>query len=305
MEARRGHVRGTPRRAVAWSLSAAAVSSHRMTDRPAPKKSLGQNFLVDRNIAQKIVGAFDPKPGELVVEIGPGQGALTGLLLESGCRLVAIELDERMVELLRQTHGAALDIVQRDVLKVDLTALARERGVDRLRVIGNIPYYITSPILFHLIDHRDAVIDASLMMQREVAERLVAKPRTKEYGILSVMTQTYSEPRLVVNVGPRCFFPPPRVNSAVINLRFRPLEGITGIERQHGTLVRAAFNQRRKTLRNALASVIDDGEQRERVFAAAGIGATQRAEELGPADFIRLARGWVEEVAHARQAQDQ
>jgi 16S rRNA (adenine1518-N6/adenine1519-N6)-dimethyltransferase len=114
------------------------------------------------------------------------------------------------------------------------------------------------------------------------------------------MTQTYSEPRLVVNVGPKCFFPPPRVNSAVVNLRMRYAEGIAGVERQHGTLVRAAFNQRRKTLRNALASVIADGEQRDRVFAGAGIGATQRAEELTPADFIRLARVWAEETARAR-----
>jgi 16S rRNA (adenine1518-N6/adenine1519-N6)-dimethyltransferase len=275
-----------------------------MTVRPAPKKSLGQNFLVDRNIAQKIVREFDPKPGELVVEIGPGQGALTGLLIESGCRLVAIELDERMSELLAAEHGEALEIIRQDVLKVDFAALAREHGVERLRVIGNIPYYITSAILFHLIEHRDVIIDASLMMQREVAERLVAKPRTKDYAILAVMIQTFAEPRLVVNVGPKCFFPPPRVNSAVINLRFRPAEGIEGIERQHGTLVRAAFGQRRKTLRNALASVIADGEQRERVFAGAGIGATQRAEELAPADFIRLARLWTEETAHARPPAD-
>jgi 16S rRNA (adenine1518-N6/adenine1519-N6)-dimethyltransferase len=276
-----------------------------MTDRPAPKKSLGQNFLVDRNIAQKIVREFDPKPGETVVEIGPGQGALTGLLLESGCRLVAIELDKRMVEVLHAEHGTALEILEQDVLRVDFTALARERGVERLRVIGNIPYYITSAILFHLIEHRGVLVDASLMMQREVAERLVAKPRSKDYGILAVMTQTYSEPRLVVNVGPKCFFPPPRVNSSVVNLRFRLTEGVAGVERQHQVLVRAAFGQRRKTLRNALASVIADGEQRERVFAGAGIGATQRAEELSPADFIRLARIWAETTADARTPADQ
>lgn len=276
-----------------------------MTDRPEPKKSLGQNFLVDRNIAQKIVREFDPKPGETVVEIGPGQGALTGLLLESGCRLVAVELDQRMVELLRAEHGDALEILQQDVLRVDFTAMAHERGVEKLRVIGNIPYYITSAILFHLIEHRGVINDASLMMQREVAERLVAKPRTKDYGILAVMTQTYSEPRLVVNVGPRCFVPAPRVNSSVINLRFRYAEGIAGFEHQHQVLVRAAFGQRRKTLRNALASVIADGEQREKVLAGAGVGATQRAEELTPADFIRLARSWAEESAHARSTPGQ
>ena len=260
-----------------------------MTDRPAPKKSLGQNFLVDKNIAQKIVREFDPRPEEVVVEIGPGQGALTGLLVESGCRLVAVELDARMVELLREQYDAALDVVEQDVLRVDFASLAAQYGVERVRVIGNIPYYITTPILFHLIEHRASIVDASLMMQREVAERLVAPPRTKDYGILAVMTQTYSEPRHVVNVGPRCFFPPPRVNSAVVNLRFRPMDGIAGVELVHQRLVRAAFGQRRKTLRNALASVIADGEQRDRVFEEAGIGATQRAEELTPGDFIRLA----------------
>jgi 16S rRNA (adenine1518-N6/adenine1519-N6)-dimethyltransferase len=291
--------RGGLRRAVGAEVRGRPFPSYlaRMTDRPAPKKSLGQNFLVDRNIAQKIVREFDPKPGELVVEIGPGQGALTGMLVESGCRLVAVELDPRMVELLVEQHGTALEIIQQDVLRVDFGALARERGADRLRVIGNIPYYITSPILFHLIEQRAVISDASLMMQREVADRLVAKTRSKDYGILAVMTQTYSEPRLVVNVGPKCFFPPPRVNSAVVSFRFRDAEGISGIERQHQTIVRAAFNQRRKTLRNALASVIADGEQRDRVFAGAGIGATQRAEELTPDDFIRLARTWAEEIA--------
>lgn len=261
-----------------------------MIDRPAAKKSLGQNFLVDRNIAQKIVREFDPQPGDVVVEIGPGQGALTSLLIASGCRVIAIEIDPRMVEVLRATHGDALEVIGQDVLGVDFGAIARASGVERVRVIGNIPYYITSAILFHLIEQRSWIADASVMMQREVAERLVSRPRTKDYGILAVMTQTYADARHVVNVGPRCFSPVPRVNSAVINLRFRNIEGIEGIEDAHQVLVRAAFGQRRKTLRNALGSVIADGEQRDRVFERAGIGATQRAEELSPADFIRLAR---------------
>ena len=258
--------------------------------RPEPKKSLGQNFLVDRNIAAKIVREFAPSPGDIVVEIGPGQGALTGLLVESGCTLVAVELDRRMVELIGERYGTGVEVIEQDVLSVDLRAVAERHGVRKLRVIGNIPYYITSPIIFHLIDHREIVQDAVLMMQREVADRLVARPRSKDYGILSVMVQTYGQAKLLLNVGPRCFFPPPKVTSAVVRMAFQDAEGIGGIEREHRAVVRGAFNQRRKTLRNSLAQLIPNQEERDRIFEQAGIGPTQRAEELSREDFIRLAR---------------
>lgn len=259
-------------------------------DHIKPKKSLGQNFLIDRNIAEKIVREFDPKPEEMVVEIGPGEGALTGLLLESGCRLIAVELDSRAAEKIRSSYGTRIEVVEGDFLKTDLRAIARDQGASRLRVIGNIPYYITSPILFHLIDQREVVSDAMMMMQREVADRLVAKPRTKDYGILAVMAQTYALPKRLFDVGSRCFFPPPRVTSSVVRLDFRDLEGIAGIERQHRQIVRAAFNQRRKTLRNSLAQLLSTQQERDRVFGQAGIDGGERAEELGPEEFIRLTR---------------
>lgn len=271
-------------------------------DRITPKKSLGQHFLTDRNIAGKIVREFAATPEDLVVEIGPGEGALTGLLIESGVRPVAIEVDPRAAENLRARYGTAIEVIEGDVLKSDLRAIAAEHGGRKLRVIGNIPYYITSPILFHLFGSREVIADAMLMMQREVADRLVAKPRTKEYGILAVMTQTYSKPRLLFNVGPRCFYPPPRVNSSVLRFEFCDREGIAGVEREHRDLVRGAFSQRRKTLRNSLAQLVSIEEERGRILEGASINSTQRAEELSPDDFIRLARVFADAQARKRGA---
>jgi len=254
-----------------------------------PKKSLGQHFLTDRNIAARIVREFAPQPGETVLEIGPGEGALTGLLVESGCRLIAIELDPRAADKIRSTYGDRVEVIGEDILRIDLHDIARRHGVERLRVIGNIPYYITSPILFHLIDNSPAVGDAVLMMQLEVAQRLTARPRTKEYGILAVVTQTFAEVARLFTVGPKCFYPPPRVNSAVVRLVFRKMPGVEEHEEIHRQIVRMAFNQRRKTLRNSL-SQLSTPEVRGKVFQEAGIDPAKRAEELLPEDFIRLAR---------------
>ncbi len=258
--------------------------------RVVPKKALGQNFLIDRNIAEKIVREFDPKPGEVVVEIGPGEGALTELLIDSGCTLVAIELDPEAATAIRNRFGDRLELIEKDVLQVDLPELAQRFQAERLRVIGNIPYYITSPILFHLIDARSAVADAMMMMQKEVAERLVAVPRTKDYGILAVVAQTFTRPRRLFDVGPKCFYPPPRVTSAVVRFTFSDMEGIRGCEEWHRRLVRTAFNQRRKTLRNSLSQLLSNPKDRDEIFEQAGITPTKRAEELPPVEFIRFAR---------------
>lgn len=273
-------------------------------DHISPKKSLGQNFLVDKNIASKIVREFGAGENDVVVEIGPGEGALTGLLVDSGCRLVAVELDPRAAERIRSLYGTRIDVLEEDVLEVNLRELAQRYGTERLRVIGNIPYYITSPILFHLIDQRDVIADAMLMMQREVAERLVARPRSKEYGILAVLTQTFSQPKRLFNVGPQCFFPPPRVTSSVVSLEFRDIEGVAGIERQHRQVVRAAFNQRRKTLRNSLAQLLSTQQERDRVFSQSGITGSERAEELSTSDFIRLTRVYASAVAGGEREPD-
>ena len=256
--------------------------------RVEPKKSLGQNFLVDRNIARKIVEAIAPAPDEPILEIGPGEGALTGLLLEAGARVTAVEIDPEAAAAVRDRFGDRIRVIQNDILKVSLAEIGGAEG--RIRVVGNIPYYITSPILFHLFDQREAVSEATLMMQREVAERLVALPRTKDYGILSVITQSLTTPERLFNVPPGCFHPRPKVTSSVVRLRFGDRVDLTGIDRLHRRLVREAFGKRRKTLNNALGGLIPDGSERAELFSRSGIEPGRRAEELTPEEFAHLAR---------------
>lgn len=258
--------------------------------RVVPKKSLGQNFLVDKNVAEKIARLFDPELGEKIVEIGPGEGALTTQLLEKGGSVIAVEIDPRAATAIRERFGEQVQVLEGDILQTDLTSIARQNGLATIRVIGNIPYYITSPILFHLIDNRSGVSEAVLMMQREVAERLTAQPRTKEYGILAVMTQTYCRPERLFNVPPSCFFPRPKVTSTVVRLRFKGADDVNEVEREHRQLVRSAFGKRRKTLNNSLTELIPNAEERAHIFAAAQINPNARAEELTPEDFLRFAR---------------
>jgi 16S rRNA (adenine1518-N6/adenine1519-N6)-dimethyltransferase len=250
-----------------------------------PKKRLGQNFLSDPNTARKIVAALRVPEGAAVVEIGPGTGALTGALLARYPDLVAVEVDELAVAYLRQKHPA-LDVRHADVLDVDWGVLAVEKG-GPLYVVGNLPYYITSQILFALLDARAAVREAVVMMQLEVAERLVALPRTKAYGILSVQVQLFTRPELLFRVSPNVFFPKPDVTSAVVRLVFREGDEITaGVDPSLlREVVRTAFNQRRKTLRNSLGALT-----RDRGVALPEAWASRRAEELEPAAFVALTR---------------
>lgn len=246
----------------------------------APKQSLGQNFLRDPNTIRRIAEAVQAPPGPdaPVVEIGPGTGALTAVLLERYPKLVALEVDPRAIAHLRETLPA-LDVRHQDVLEADWAALAAERG-GRLFVAGNLPYYITSPILFGLVDRRAHLAEATVMMQREVAERLVATPRTKAYGILSVVFQRYADVKLLFKVPPTVFHPRPSVESAVVRLTFRTdAPPDSPEENRLRVVVRAAFNQRRKMLRGALAAFGPVPEP----------WATQRAEELTGEDFAALA----------------
>lgn len=244
----------------------------------APKKSLGQNFLRDPNTIRRIAGALHPVPGAGVVEIGPGTGAMTAELLARFPRMVALEVDTRAIEHLGATLPG-LDVRHTDVLDADWFALAAELGAP-LSVIGNLPYYITSPILFALLDARAVVGEMVVMMQREVAERLVARPRTKAYGILSVAIQRYADATLLFRVPPTVFHPRPSVESAVVRLVVRadapPADAFDAHLR---AVLRMAFNQRRKMLRGALAAYGPVPEP----------WATQRAEELTPDDFTALA----------------
>jgi 16S rRNA (adenine1518-N6/adenine1519-N6)-dimethyltransferase len=244
-----------------------------------PRKRLGQNFLRDPNTARKIVAAVGAPPDEPVVEIGPGTGALTGLLAERYERLVAIEIDPRAVALLRGEHPG-LDVREMDVLHVDWPALAGELG-GPVHVVGNLPYYITTPIVFSLLDAGASVAQALVMIQLEVARRIVAVPRTKEYGILSVVLQRLCRPELLFEVSRNVFRPRPDVASAVVRLDFRAGHRDDVDPAWFRTVVRTAFNQRRKTLRNSLSSITADVPEQ---------WAGARAEELAPHEFVALAR---------------
>lgn len=249
-----------------------------------PIKSLGQNFLRDENILHKIVGCLDVQPGDVLVEIGSGQGALTKHLIEKPVKLIGIEIDERAIHLLRDRFREKLEIIHQDVLKVDLPALA-EQSVGKLHIVGNIPYYLTSEILFWLFDARQAVTDATLMVQYEVARRLVAPPRNKEYGILSIFTQFYTECELLFKVSRNCFFPKPEVDSAVVQLKFK--ERLPdGDEKLFRSIVRTTFGQRRKTLRNGLRSLGYD----DHILDQVSFDLTKRPEELGVKEFLSLTR---------------
>ena len=219
-----------------------------------PRKSLGQNFLRDDRISRKIVLAIDLRPADVVLEIGPGEGALTRHLAASGARLVLVELDERAVGRMRELYGGSgVQVLHQDVLTVDLDALAASMGTERLRVVGNIPYYITSPILFHVLDNRHRVRDLTMMVQKEVARRLAAVPRTKEYGILSVFCQLFADVEILFDVQPGSFHPRPDVTSSVVRLVMldRPRYALRD-EQFFREMVRSVYGKRRKTLRNAL-----------------------------------------------------
>ena len=253
------------------------------------KKHLGQNFLHEKGVIAKIMQAIDPKPGDVVVEIGPGQGALTFPLLQRHGALTAIEFDRDLhapLQAAAREHGA-LRLVEGDVLGVDFSALAAELAPadGRIRLVGNLPYNLSSPILFHALDHAGAIRDMHFMLQKEVVERMAAGPGSKVYGRLSVMLQAYCAVTPLFTVPPGAFRPAPKVDSAVVRLVPKPVDRIEVADRtMFAHVVRAAFGQRRKTLRNALQGVADT-----EAIEAAGLRADARAEQVEVAGFVRLA----------------
>lgn len=242
------------------------------------KKHLGQNFLVDRNVSSKIVRALDAPDGSIVIEIGPGTGALTEDLLQQYPSMAAIEVDERAVELLRERFPR-LDLRHEDVLETDLQALTGDRPG---YVIGNLPYYITSPILFKLIDAGNTIARAVIMVQLEVARRIVARPRSKDYGILSVAAQLAGTPELLFKVSKNVFRPVPEVESAIIRIDFNTAGART--DELVRRIVRTSFGQRRKMLRNSLKPICKE-------FGVELDDQTgmRRPEELEPLEFVELA----------------
>jgi 16S rRNA (adenine1518-N6/adenine1519-N6)-dimethyltransferase len=259
-----------------------------------PKKNLGQHFLHERSIIEKIVLAVDPQPGDVLVEIGPGQGALTLPLLRRHGALTVIEFDRDLITpLMESAEGVGdLAIIHKDVLKVDFGKLA---GEGRIRLIGNLPYNISPPILFHVLEHADAIVDMHFMLQKEVVERMASEPGSKVYGRLSVMLQAVCRVIPLFDVPPGAFRPPPKVDSAVVRLLPKPAAevGISDPE-LFEALVRDAFGQRRKTMRNAVQALCT-GED----ILAAGLRPEARAEQLAVAEFVALANYL---AAHPREA---
>jgi len=248
-----------------------------------PIKRLGQNFLRDPNIARKIVDAVPAPPDARVVEIGPGTGALTGLLSRKYPDLIAIDVDERAIGLLRE-QIPGVDVRHADVLEIDWQAIAAEREDEGLlHVVGNLPYYITSQILFSLLDAREVITSAVVMMQLEVAERIVAPSGSRTYGILSVILQHYAEIALLFRVSPNVFYPRPDVTSAVVRIDFMREEARPVPFDLFREVVRTAVNQRRKTLRNSLSELmVRHGTELPDRWSG------RRAEELSPDDFVEL-----------------
>jgi len=250
-----------------------------------PKQSLGQNFLHDPNMVRKIVGALQAPPDAHVVEVGAGTGALTEELNRRYERLTAIEIDERAVESLRQLLPD-VDVREQDMMALDWAALAAEKG-GPLHVISNTPYNLTTELMFALLDAREHVAEAVLTMQKEVAERIVADPSTKAYGILSVIMQLYADPELLFTVSRHVFYPQPDVTSACVRLTYNPPgeDGFDVDPKWLRRLVRTAFNQRRKMLRNSLSPWTKD-----RGIELPNDWGRRRPESLEPGDFVELAR---------------
>lgn len=255
-----------------------------------PKRSLGQNFLVDDNIARKIVRELRLAPGDVVLEIGPGQGALTPHLAEAAGRLIAVEIDQRVVGALRERFASdRVTILGEDFLEVGLEALSRQHG-SALRVVGNIPYHLTSAILFKVFEEHRAVRDLTVMVQREVARRIVAGPGTKEYGILSLFCRFYGTPRLLFDVSENCFYPKPNVTSTVLQVAMHgELPG--GVDASlFGAVVRTAFGKRRKTLRNSLKYLPYEESVLRELEKASSVALDRRAEELSLEEFLSLTK---------------
>ena len=245
------------------------------------RKRFGQHFLTDGSVIDAIVDAIDPQPGEALVEIGPGLGAMTDPLVARCEQLTVIELDRDLAQRLRQR--TALNVIEADVLNVDFGVLAAQKG-QRLRVVGNLPYNISTPILFHLLGAVQYVADQHFMLQKEVVERMAAAPGSKAYGRLSVMLQWRYDIEAIIDVPPEAFEPPPRVDSAVVRMLPLPMTGAPAVDpRLLEELVRVAFSQRRKLLRHTLGRWLDERRH------VGTFDVQRRAEEVPVHEYLALA----------------
>lgn len=246
-----------------------------------PLKRFGQNYLIDKNIINKIITEIDPQPDDTVIEIGPGRGALTELLIQKLKDFTAVEIDKRVIETLSIKYPS-LKIINEDFLKMDLQQFFKN---NRIKIVGNIPYNITSSIIFKIIENRNFVQESVFMVQNEVAKRMSAKVKTKDYGILSVLLNAFGQVEYCFKVSPNVFRPKPNVHSAVVHIHWHNLS-LDVTDKLIIKIVKAAFGNRRKILKNSLNnSIFNDCD-----FSESGIDLSRRAEELETKDFIQLAK---------------
>lgn len=259
------------------------------------QKKLGQNFLIDTRILEGIIDAAQITKDDFVLEIGPGIGTMTQYLCESAREVVAVEIDKNLIPILEDTLSAYdnVEVINEDILKVDIKALAEARNAGRpIKVVANLPYYITTPIIMGLFESHVPIDSITIMVQKEVADRMQEGPGSKEYGALSLAVQYYANPKIVVNVPPSCFMPQPKVGSAVIRLvrhENPPVE--VEDEKLMFRLIRASFNQRRKTLANGLNNFPElklDKETIQKCIEELGVPVTVRGEALSLEQFAKL-----------------
>lgn len=249
-----------------------------------PRKRFGQHFLHDPHVIGKILAAVSPRAGECLVEIGPGLGAITLPLLEKTGALTAVELDRDVIPHLQEAARGkgSLEIVQGDALEVDLCRLAPQGG--KLRLVGNLPYNLSTPLLFHFLEQADCIVDMHFMLQKEVVQRMAAKPGGKEYGRLTVMLAARCRVEPLFSIGPGAFKPPPKVDSAFVRLTpHRQPPFLLRDRARFAAVVTRAFSHRRKTLKNALAGLVEEAE-----IISAGLDPKARPETLSAEEFARL-----------------
>lgn len=259
------------------------------------QKKFGQNFLIDGHVLNKIIAAADITKEDFVLEIGPGIGTMTQYLSEAAGKVLAVEIDKMLIPILQDTLAGYgnVEILNEDILKVDIAALVEEKnGGKPIKVVANLPYYITTPIIMGLLEQHVPVKSITVMVQKEVAQRMQAQPGSKDYGALSLAVQYYAEPYIVANVPPNCFMPRPKVGSAVIRLtRHEVMPVETKNEKLMFSIIRASFNQRRKTLANGLKNselLHFSKEEIEAAITACGWPLTIRGEALNLQEFARL-----------------
>ena len=259
------------------------------------QKKYGQNFLIDTHVLDKIISAAGVTKEDMVLEIGPGIGTMTQYLAEAAREVVAVEIDDKLIPILEETLSEYdnVTIINEDILRLDIAKLADEKnGGKPIKVVANLPYYITTPIIMGLFESKVPLDNITIMVQKEVADRMQVGPGTKDYGALSLAVQYYAKPEIVANVPPNCFIPRPTVGSAVIRLKRYAEPPVTvADEKKMFSLVRASFNQRRKTLVNGLSNAPGIGLNKEKVAEALekmGLSPTIRGEALTLSQFAEL-----------------